>query len=322
MYRSYGKPPKASSTMFGEASEAAARSALPETVSETGSGGPQFSRRNVIASIVLFATVSFLLSIFALRPNTEPFGGAEAPSPSEVLQFSSNLSSQYELIEGELGPPPDGPPPTPEETAQFIKEMPDRFADVTAKLEAASGNEGRGETRESNNSQKPALRDASPGQVSDMAANARSTLKDVNAALGVSSGAAALETPSASGIPWADLGAADLDDITDAEKLRIANAAIEQTAAAFQQILPLQDAPGITLFAVEAVRTTMVSRYRIARDIDPIDRNDATRALRRRACLGASMDMTLRLGGQYEYVLYDASGLIVDRFTITATSCA
>ena len=60
----------------------------------------------------------------------------------------------------------------------------------------------------------------------------------------------------------------------------------------------------------------------MSRDIDPADRNQAGRALRRRACLGATMDMTLRLGGQYEYVLYDAGGLIVDRFTITDKSCA
>lgn len=138
-------------------------------------------------------------------------------------------------------------------------------------------------------------RDVSPQAVSDMTADAN---------------------------PWSDIGSAKLSELSDAERKKIASASIAQTAAAFQKILPLEDTPGVTLFAVEAAHAVMHSRYRMSNDIDPADQNEAGRALRRRACLGATIDMTLRLGGRYEYVLYDAGGLIVDRFTITENSCA
>ena len=249
MSQQFGKPPETPPETSDEAPSSASSEYLP------------FSKHGVITGILVFAGFSFLLSLFALRDRPDQLTGANAPSPSEVLQFSSNLSSQYELIERELGPTteaigPEGKAPTPEETAQFIKEMPDRFADVASKLDAQS----RRESSDGAPPQKPAMpRNASREDINNLAANARSEFKDVNAALGVSSSATDLEAPAASAIPWADLGSADLDDISPAEKQKIAAAAIAQTADAFQQILPLHEAPGITLFAVEATHTVMHS---------------------------------------------------------------
>ena len=193
--------------------------------------------------------------------------------------------------------------------------MPDRFSDVAAKLDAHSRRPGRESNTQPERTMPRVIRRE---ELSGMAENARAEFKDVNQVLGVSS--RATDAP-AGAIPWSDLGVADLDDISPAKKEKIASVAIAQTAAAFQKMLPLEDAPGITLFAVEADRTVLYSRYRVANNLDAETQAEAARALRRRACLGATMDMTLRLGGQYEYVVYDEGGLIIDRFTITENSC-
>lgn len=283
----------------------------------------------VVIGAAALALIVIAVSSVSSQPTNRNGVEAEKPTPAEVIRFMADLNTRYALIEHELGGRrEDAPKGNPVEAYKMMKELPDRFEDVSRKLAEASGDDVAGKHASSSKADKPSMkfRRVSRDEVLAMATNAQNEFDAVHAALGVETSSKATDRSQAplTGLP--SLGPVDVGNLNEQERARLLADATRKTARLYQKWLPIKDIAGTRLTAVESTKTALQFSYRIRKQADDNYGVFAER-LQHRLCAQSGSDAILQLGGRYEYKLHERKFLLANKelvghFAIDASSCA